>query len=332
MFLCNNIDCDNMPRQLVNFLYLRESDIMKKRSSAKNCAFFAVCISGIAIECIEAAPDKASTSTAAKREKESQKECSKKKDKRGGASKYSGAYVGAGLSFRSISRKMNISDNWKEVAERHGNTDQKDRHLKIFDKKGESVGCSLVAGIGKIFNDVFYVGGELLLDIGGANKKKQDSKYTFYSIEDDEYGNLTQTEISKNYDSVESKSRNVVPVLVGRFGCYVEPIDSLICLRAGCAFLGTEFKSKKLDKTIKRDAVPVIGMDFEKSFCCGTGGSWNIRVSADYCFYSSKNKRYERTEKMGTEPTVVDICKTDCKAKVGGYMLRVICTYNFNIF
>lgn len=171
-----------------------------------------------------------------------------------------------------------------------------------------------------------------MLDVGGSGKRTEKSTYTFYVAEckKNERALVTQT-FPRTYDIVKSRSRNVVPLIVGRFGCYVEPVDSLICLRAGCAFLGTKFKTKRLIETIERDAVPTIGIDCEKSFLCSTKSSWNVRISADYSLGFSKNKRNSRIESMDNNGKT-DICKVFCRSNVRYYAFRVTCIYNFGLF
>lgn len=106
---------------------------MQKNGFVERCIFFyCVAVFGIiTTKNVEGVPNTSST-------KKEAKWCAEKypKTSRNGAlskaSRYSGIYVGTGPLFRSIKGKINISDNWKEVAERHGNYDQQNRHLKIF--------------------------------------------------------------------------------------------------------------------------------------------------------------------------------------------------------
>lgn len=222
---------------------------------------------------------------------------------------------------------MDISDDWKTAAAKHGNSDQKDRHLNTFDKRQNSAGCSFVTGVGKVFNDLFYVGGEAFVDIGSFKKQTQKSKFDFYKVTLGDDDSAVYSKDLKSYDTVDTKSRDINFAIVGRFGNYIESIDSLICLRAGCALLETSFKAQRLDRSVDCEIAPLVGIDFEKSFSSQETNNWMIRVSVDYCFPFSKKENCIRYDPMLRK----DACNTRCKAKMSGYTFRIMYLYNFGL-
>ncbi len=223
--------------------------------------------------------------------------------------KYSGWYVGAGISYQHTSADVLLDDNFGEL---NGYADS------ITDSSGYNmgegrvgkIGGTVLAGYGDFLFDNFYVGGELTLDISGNKNSKKDSNPNG----------------DEDYRATNVKTRGIIPTLALRLGGYVSEIDSLIYARVGCTAMHNKFESeffKDQDVTNKK-ITPILGLGIEKNIF----DSFSLRLEYDYRFSSDKTKSglkgYDENGRVAPDDYTNDV-----KNKVKGYVVRVVGTYYF---
>ncbi len=216
--------------------------------------------------------------------------------------KYSGWYVGAGISYQHTSADVLLDDNVGSLVG-YGPGWYDASGFSLINGRVGRIGGVVSVGYGDFLFDDFYIGGELTLDIAG-NKTSN-------------INNVVNGEMT--YLSVKLKTRGIVPTLALRLGGYISEIDSLIYARVGCTAMHNKFEGdffKDQDVTNKK-ITPVLGLGIEKNIF----DNFNLKLEYDYRFSSDK--------KSDLKSEISQDYLGHVKNKVKGYVVRVVGTYYF---
>ncbi|MDR3179684.1 MAG: porin family protein [Holosporaceae bacterium] len=177
-------------------------------------------------------------------------------------SPFSGVYVTLGIGGNFLSSKI-------------------DGNLDPFSLKSDNARVNRVAGIvglggGKVLNNTFYIGGEVLCDFSGSKEK-----------------NLENIHLNGNaVNNVDAKVKisAVIPSVALRLGYFNKNVDMLFFAKIAASYASVKVTAPTLNNgvTIKGDVStfsPAIGLGIEKAF----GKKFSGRLEGEYRFSSSKD-------------------------------------------
>lgn len=225
---------------------------------------------------------------------------------------YSGAYIGAGLSYQHNNNHVNVSDNYADAMamcalELLGNIDQarKDNpnadNLRLNGKSKKKIGGSVNVGYGQFINSYLYIGADFTLDIAGNGKSTEKT--------------------IKAYKDTTVKNNRVIPTVAVRMGGYIPGADTLVCVRFGAALVEAKASNEYLENELKiRKVTPVVGLSLEKS----VGHGFFVKLEGDYRFPVEKEKSVDG----GLYGKVVQFRAFE-KAKFRSYGVRLMGVYRF---
>jgi len=235
---------------------------------------------------------------------------------------YSGAYIGAGLSYQHNNNHVSVSDNYADVVGASGyynGADELSKEVRInvasvmrkeypsaanWELNGKNkgkVGGSVSLGYGQFVKSHFYLGADFVLDITGNGESAEKAE--------------------RVYKNTVVRNNGVVPTVALRVGGYIPGVDALVCARLGMAFVNTKAKNEFLDNELKiRKATPVVGLSAEKKIW----QNFFVRVEGDYRFSAEKLKWIDRGLNMGIQNWAYE------KTKTRSYCVRLMGVYRFN--
>ena len=244
---------------------------------------------------------------------------------------YEGAYIGAGLSYQYNMHDVWVSDKLRTDYEKaidavHGQgsgsaaVDAFNRagnkicdisnHTLNRKNKGKISG-SVNAGWGKFVYSNLYLGADLVLDVSGRGKTTEVDSL-------DRGGSVG----SISYSTTAVKSNIVVPTLALRVGGYIPDVDTLVCVRAGAAWVGANAKNQKLKNEVKLNkVVPIIGLSVEKN----VWKNCSVKLEGDYRFPVSKKVQIKSENFFGPGIGI----NVNEEIKIRGYSLRLMGVYRF---
>ena len=229
-----------------------------------------------------------------------------------GKDTYAGAYVGAGLNHQYTIGEALLDD---DLDASNGLGDDKvDAHaFSLVNSKVGTLGGTITAGYG-IFDDNYYIGADLCVDItGNKDHSQKDDLYLGSKI----------------------KTAGVIPTIALRFGRYFSSIDCLAYARFGFTNLRNEFQANERFKTSFRcqSISPIVGLGFEKLVL----DKCSVRFECDYRFPANKKKHdlsmYDENGNkiMGLDDSgnLVDNYRGQIENRARGYAVRLMCVYHF---
>ena len=232
-----------------------------------------------------------------------------------GKASLEGFYAGLGICWLHSDDELKVTDGVDaetQPAETLGG-------MKIHDKKADKVGGSLVAGYGAFVGGNFYLGGEVMVDFAGNKETK--GQYV-----------MKRDAGSQEY-AYRSKVKGVVPSLAVRLGYWCCPIDSMVYLKAGVAYVQSEYQEFDFDDGQAVNAVnkntrkmskivPLVGLGVEKNIY----SHLNLRLEGDYRFRAQKTTK---TEDEGDGVVAGVKSMQNIKQRLSGFSVRLMATYNF---
>ena len=218
-----------------------------------------------------------------------------------------GLYVAAGISYLHTKSEVDHLDN--NISDNLGNPSPLRRFNKLNECFGK-VGGNLALGYGKFTNEIFYIGGEFLIDMSGKDTKEQSV-----------YGNVINLNISL---VSQLKTSGVIPSLAMKFGLYCDQLDTMFYAKAGIARVSSELKeigalpagyywSRNGFKTNK--ITPILGLGAETKV-----GPVNVRLDFDYKFQTYKDDYVESS----------DCSRLYLRNAAKGYAVRLMLVYNIS--
>ncbi len=208
-----------------------------------------------------------------------------------------GFYAGLGICWNHSINKIKATD----AVDNNGAVDWFGDD--ILHKKSDKIGGSLVAGYGEFITGNFYLGGEITLDIAG--NKTSDVTYELKAIGTNE---------------CHTKVKGFIPSVALRLGGWCCPIDSLVYVRLGLAWVKAEYQEKDTDyvnDVRKLNKVsPVIGLGIEKNVY----GNINVRAECDYRFQVKKEDKTSMKDNSYSY---------NVENRLKGFTVRLMATYKF---
>ncbi len=221
----------------------------------------------------------------------------------------SGFYAGLGICWMHSQDELKMTDGQDGDATPAAALGE----MKIHNKKYDKVGGSLVAGYGTFVSGNFYLGGEVIVDLAGNKDVKGE-----YSV--------TRDTVAEGF-KYRSKVKGIVPSLAVRLGYWCCPINSLVYLKAGAAFVQSEYQELgsddvndvKLNTRKMNKIVPLVGLGIEKNVY----NHLNLRFEGDYRFRAQKTTK---TEMAGGNNGAN---YQNIKQRLSGFSVRLMATYSF---
>lgn len=224
------------------------------------------------------------------------------------ADTFNGIYVGAGIVFGHTENKASVT--WNSFGA---------NCPEIACKKGDQFGASTALGYGWTFSNNVYVGGEFLVDV--CENKAFSGTYEWHG------------KVPYN-----GKIKGIIPSIALRLGYYVNPIETMVYLRAGAAYVKADFYDSFVDGVVSRVVgehpnvsikkygqhhnisciVPIVGVGVEKKF-----GAYGVRLEGDYRINTSKD--YSE----GCDIARDNVFRANVRSRVNDYAVRLMATYNF---
>ncbi len=249
-------------------------------------------------------------------------------------SAYEGPYVGAGLSYQKNMHDVWVSDKLRTDAEAGGLTSDVidgmnvpvaagsgGYHIKdisdhgINRKNKGKLSGSINAGYGKFVYSNLYLGADLTLDISGKGKTTEIDSFDRGGYSNDKWE-------PASYDSTTVQSNVVVPTFAFRLGGYIPDVDTLVCVRAGAAWVGASAKNQTLENEVKLNKItPIVGLSIEKN----VWKNCSIKLEGDYRFPVSKKVQLKSKKLLD----INDGISVNEEVKIKGYSIRLMGVYRF---
>ena len=226
---------------------------------------------------------------------------------------YSGAYIGAGLSYQHNNNHVSVSDNYADVMAMiayWGNKDvdkaRKDNpnadNMRLNGKSKKMLGGAVNVGYGQFVNSYLYVGADLTVDIAGDGKSAEKAV--------------------KAYKDTTVKNSGVIPTVAVKVGGYIPGVNILTCARFGAAFVEAKaINNEYLENELKiRKVTPIVGLSLEKY----VGHGFFVKLEGDYRFPVEKENKVNG-------PLCCNVVRFQAseKAQIRSYGVRLMCTYRF---
>jgi len=246
-----------------------------------------------------------------------------------------GFYVGLGIAFLASKNKVDCGELWqfadpgemhKDIAAmklddkqmrelyakfnlapavRYNGTLDNITHLhavgfnSVANTQHRNIAGSLAVGYGCLTCADFYIGVELMADLGGRSTKSKHD--------------ICKVDVKKGAFS---------PALVARLGYYISAVDCLLYTRVGYAFSQSEVGNN--DKKVKISSVtPVLGLGVEKVLT----DKFSVRLEGDY-YVGRYKKGTAQVELMYEQLSLADY-NVDTQLKNHGYALRAMVCCHF---
>lgn len=237
-------------------------------------------------------------------------------------SAYEGAYIGAGLSYQ-----YNMHDVW--VSDKQGTETiaiygpEATQALGLYDisnhglnrKNKGKFGGSISVGYGKFVYSNLYLGADANVDISGKGKTTEID-----SLDRGGGGGLDLI----SYGATTVQSNAVTPTFALRVGGYIPDVDTLVCVRAGVAWVGAKAKNELLGSEVKLSKIaPVVGLSVEKN----VWKNCSVKLEGDYRFPVSK-KVQMKSQRVSARGFARDVDVSE-ELKIRGYSVRLMGVYRF---
>lgn len=182
------------------------------------------------------------------------------------------------------------------------------RHLA--DGKSSKLGGSLVAGYGKFVDGNLYAGADFTIDVSGKGSKK---------FNDNGVNQL---------GDVGFKQGGVCPTVAAKLGVYIPSLESMVYARLGGAWVSAKATTSRGNVKLSK-LTGVIGAGVAKSIDCV-----NVCCEFDYRLRSANEGNLSNIVDWQLPNGVtfsafngVNV-NTKTKVRTGGYVVRVMATYN----
>ena len=241
-------------------------------------------------------------------------------------SAYEGAYIGAGLSYQHNMHDVWVSDRFRtdfealpsgsagvSAMEGRGYTMEDVNNRGLNRKNKGKIGGSIDVGYGKFVYSNLYLGADVNVDISGRGKTTEIDLYDRGIAGD-----------PVSYGATTVQSNIVTPTFALRVGGYISDVDTLVCVRAGVAWVGAKAKNEFLKNEVKLSKItPIIGLGVEKN----VWRNCSVKLEGDYRFPSSK-KIEAKTWSFDDGSKSIETGFSE-EVKVRGYSVRLMGVYHF---